>query len=52
LNGGALSPNGLKKILHQKEKRTHKNKKHETTMAAPSQTLSILHLLDGYHFMT
>jgi hypothetical protein len=41
-----------KKIHHQKEKRTHKKKEHETTMAAPSQTPSILHLLDGYRFMT
>jgi hypothetical protein len=49
---GIASSNGLKKINHQKEKRTHKKKKHETTMAAPpSQTPSILHLLDGYHFM-
>jgi hypothetical protein len=37
----------------QKEKSTHKKKTPETTMAAPpSQTPSILHLLDGYHFMT
>jgi hypothetical protein len=59
LNGGA-SVNGLKKNPSSKrkkntlkEKSTHKKKTPETTMAAPpSQTLSILHLLDGYHFMT
>jgi hypothetical protein len=38
---------------HHKKKNTHtqKEKKHQTTKVALSQTLSILHLLDGYHFI-
>jgi hypothetical protein len=47
------NPSSKRKKNIQKEKSTHEKKTPETTMAAPpSQTPSILHLLDGYHFMT
>jgi hypothetical protein len=40
----------FEKSHHQKKE--HTKRKNIKTTVAPSQTPSILHLLDGYHFMT